>query len=165
MIRSLKKQDRKAVLDLLRATGNFSVADLAIAEELIDIVLSNPSQNDYYAFVAVPESADDSPNGLLVLGPTPGTQGTWHLYWIAVHPSRQGTGSAQALSAHAEAFVSGRGGYWLLVETSSQVNYQRARAYYRKQGYVQVAQIADYYKLSDDMIIYGKRLAHGSAPA
>jgi ribosomal protein S18 acetylase RimI-like enzyme len=95
---------------------------------------------------------------MFVIGLTPATEGTWQLYWIAVHPLYQGSGVAQALEKYAEAFVRELGGYWLLAETSSQTGYERARAFYRKRGYVELAQIPDYYKPLDNLVIYGKRL-------
>ena len=152
MIRPLEKEDRAAVLDLLRATNNFNPAELAIAAELIDIVLEQPRQRDYYAFVAKTPIA-----GFLLLGPVPATAGAWHLYWIAVHPSAQGSGVAHVLQLSAESFVRDRGGYWLLAETSSQPGYQRVRAFYCKEGYVELVRIPDYYKPADDLILYGKR--------
>jgi len=131
---------------------------MAIAEELLGIVLGQPDQNDYYAFVdASPRQAGSGIDGFALLGPAPATTGTWHLYWIAVHPRCYGTGVAQALERFAEALVRSRGGYWLLAETSSQPGYQRARAFYRQRGYRELAQIPDYYRPSDDMILYGKR--------
>ncbi len=63
-----------------------------------------------------------------------------------------------SLEAHAESVVRSRNGYWLLAETSSQPGYERARGLYRKQGYVALVQIPDYYKPSDDLVIFGKRL-------
>jgi ribosomal protein S18 acetylase RimI-like enzyme len=158
MIRPLERQDREFVLDVLRATHNFSAPELAVAEELLSIVLSQPLQKDYFAFVEVSETPFPQCVGMFVIGPTPATQGTWHLYWIAVHPRYHGTGAAQALEKYAEAFARARGGYLLLVETSTDVTYERARAFYRKQGYAELAQIPDYYKPLDHLLIYGKRL-------
>lgn len=159
MIRQLEARDREEVLSLLRVTDNFTEAELAVAEEVIDVVLGQPNQRDYFAFV---EDLDQRPDaqvgGFLVIGPTPATVGTWDLYWIAAHPSLQGKGVAQALHHCAESFVRSRRGYWLLAETSSQPGYARARGFYLKQQYVELARIADYYRLSDDMILYGKRL-------
>jgi GNAT superfamily N-acetyltransferase len=122
---------------------------------LIDIVLHQPLQRDYFAFV------DSGLRGFLILGPVPATMGTWHLYWIAVHPSQQGTGIGRELQSFAESFIRDHGGYWLLAETSSQPGYARARSFYLKHEYVELVRIADYYRLSDDMIIYGKRLPSG----
>lgn len=163
MIRPLMGKDRESVTDLLRAAGNFNPAELAIADELMEIVLTQPSQADYYSFVTEVVRDDRlGIGGFLVLGPIPATAGSWHMYWLAVHPNHYGTGIAQALERHAETFVRDRGGYWLLAETSSQPSYQRARAFYRKQGYHELARVADYYKLSDDLLLLGKRLRNSS---
>jgi ribosomal protein S18 acetylase RimI-like enzyme len=160
MIRPIAGSDRKAILDLLGATGNFNTAELAIADELIGIVINQPGQSDYYSFVAEALRNDHAGiAGFLVVGPVPATVGSWHMYWIAVHPGSYGTGIALALQLHAEDFVRARGGYWLLAETSSQSSYGRARAFYCKQGYQQLARVADYYQPSDDLILLGKRLA------
>ena len=166
MIRELARGDREEVIELLRATKNFSEAEIAIAEELIDICIESVEQEDYYAFVSeAPRSASRGGAGegsciagFLLLGPTPATTGTYDMYWIAVHPKFQGGGIAQALDDFAVRFVTGRGGYLLIAETSSQPGYERTRAFYTKQGYETLARIADYYKPGDDLIIFGKRI-------
>jgi ribosomal protein S18 acetylase RimI-like enzyme len=158
VIRRLEDQHRDCVLDLVRATNHFSAAELGVADELIHIVLTQPLQTDYFAFVETSEAGEDACIGMVITGPTPATEATWHLYWIAVHPLYHGTGAAQALASCAEAFVRRHGGYWLLAETSGQASYERTRAFYRKEGYVELARIPDYYKPSDDLLIYGKRL-------
>jgi ribosomal protein S18 acetylase RimI-like enzyme len=155
MIRELRAEDKQAVIELVRATKNFSDAEIAIAEELIDIVTNNPEQSDYYAYVA---EADGHVAGFLLLGPTPATTGTYDMYWIASHPQFYGRGIAQELDEYAMKFVKERGGYWLIAETSSQPSYERTRAFYEKQKYQQLARIPDYYKPGDDLIIFGKRV-------
>jgi ribosomal protein S18 acetylase RimI-like enzyme len=170
MIRSLEAHDREAVLALIRATGNFNDAEVVIASELIDICVEQPDQQDYFAYVAETKPSGTSIAGTLIdekfeiagfllLGPTPATTGTYDMYWIAVDPKYYGRGIAQALDQFAETFVTGRGGYWLIAETSGQPAYQRTRAFYEKQGYKTLTRIPDYYKPSDDLIVYGKRLA------
>jgi ribosomal protein S18 acetylase RimI-like enzyme len=155
MVRELRAEDKQAVIELVRATKNFSDAEIAIAEELIDIVTTNPEQRDYYAYVA---EADGNVAGFLLLGPTPATTGTYDMYWIASHPQFYGRGIAQELDRYAESFVKQRDGYWLIAETSSQASYERTRAFYEKQKYQQLARIPDYYKPGDDLIIFGKRV-------
>jgi ribosomal protein S18 acetylase RimI-like enzyme len=157
MIRKLERGDRDDVLELVRATGNFSTEEVAIAQELIDIFLENPMQHDYYAFVSVDE-ASGRIAGFLIVGPTPATSGTFDMYWIAVHPDFYGKGIAQSLDAKAVEFVRERGGYLIIAETSSQGSYDRTRSFYRKQRYDEVARIADYYKRGDDLVVYGKRV-------
>jgi ribosomal protein S18 acetylase RimI-like enzyme len=149
--------DREPVLDLLRATRSFSEAELDIAAELIDATLGGTPQQDYHAFVAeVDRSAEVG--GMLIIGPTPATTGTWDLYWIAAHPDQQGRGIAQELDAFAGEFVRQRGGYLVIAETSGQPGYARTRAFYSKQGYAEVARIADYYKPGDDLVMFGRRV-------
>ncbi|MEP7233972.1 MAG: GNAT family N-acetyltransferase [Ignavibacteriota bacterium] len=157
MIRSYQANDRSAIRDLVSSTGNFNADEIAIALELIDICIDKPEQTDYFAFV----SEDEKTNrvaGFLIVGPTPATQGTFDMYWIAAHPDFYGRGIAQELDLYAEAFVRGRNGYLLIAETSSQPSYDRTRAFYVKQGYLVLSQIADYYKPGDDLVVYGKRV-------
>src|SRR5687767_15234292 len=122
MIRPLAAHDRVPLRELLTATASFNRAEIDIADELLDAVLTRPEQRDYYAFVY---AVDDRPIGLLIIGPVPATVGTWHLYWIAVHPAQHGTGAAAALVAYADRFVRSRGGYLIMVETSSTPAYTR----------------------------------------
>ena len=153
-MRPLRDGDREKVLDLLKATENFSGAELDVADELVTIVLEQPGQVDYHAFVS------EDLLGFVLVGPTPATTGTWDLYWIASHPAAQGTGVAQTLDAFAKAYVRERGGYLLIAETSGRESYARARAFYRKQGYAELSRIADYYAPGDDLVVYGARLEH-----
>src|SRR5256885_14998704 len=149
MIRELRSDDRDSIVDLVRATKNFSDAEVAIARELIDICIEKQEQTDYYAWVAEETGAIA---GFLLLGPTPATTGTYDMYWIAIHPDYQGQGIAQALDQFAIEFVRGRGGYMIVAETSSQPSYERTRAFYKKQNYEEVARIKDYYKPGDDLV-------------
>ena len=43
----------------------------------------------------------DAVLGYYCIGPTPATEGTFDLYWIAVEPSLHGRGVGSALNAHA----------------------------------------------------------------
>src|SRR5262249_25637216 len=121
MIRPIQPGDRACVVALLRATGNFNPAEVAIAEELMDIMATRPEQKDYFGFVNADASGEIA--GFLVIGPTPATVGAWHMYWIAVPPRCYGTGVAQVLDNFAADFVRERGGYWLIAETSGQPGY------------------------------------------
>jgi len=155
MIRELRSEDRDGVIALVRATKNFSEAEVAIAKELIDICIEKPEQTDYYSYVADENGAIA---GFLLLGPTPATIGTYDMYWIAVHPDFQGRGIAQALDQYAMDFVKSRNGYLIIAETSSQPSYERTRAFYKKQNYEEAARIKDYYKPGDDLVVFGKRV-------
>jgi ribosomal protein S18 acetylase RimI-like enzyme len=157
MIRRLAAADCPAVRELLAESGNFNATEAAIAEELMGIAVGPNPQSDYHAFVYL-GNGGAAVAGFLVLGPVPATAGSWHLYWIAVHPRLHGSGASAELHQSAEAFVRERGGYWLLAETSGLPGYARARGFYQKHGYTPLVQIPDYYRPADDMVLYGKRL-------
>jgi ribosomal protein S18 acetylase RimI-like enzyme len=157
MIRALEANDRDAIIDLVRANGNFREDEVAIAKELIDICIEKPGGGDYFTFVFEVEESKRI-GGFLIVGPTPATVGTYDMYWIASHPDFYGKGIAQALDQKAVEFAKERNGYLIIAETSSQSSYERTRAFYEKQGYEKVSVIADYYKPGDDLIVFGKRV-------
>lgn len=154
MLRPMVKADRQPVLDLIRATGFFTSAEIQVAEELIDVYLNNPEQRDYYIVVA--ENERGQVTGYMTYGPTPLTSGTWDLYWIAVAPEAQGRGYGQQLVAWLEEEVKKNNGRLVLIETSSQPKYQPTRKFYEKLGYTEVARIRDFYRPGDDRVIFGK---------
>jgi ribosomal protein S18 acetylase RimI-like enzyme len=96
--------------------------------------------------------------GYACYGPTPGTDGTFDLYWIAVHPSAQGRGDGSRLLAEVERRLRERDARLLVVETSSRDSYRHTRRFYEARGYTLAARCRDYYAVDDDREIYCKRL-------
>ena len=156
-IRPLRQTDRGPLETLLVETGVFSWEEIGIALELIDIILTRPGQQDYIAWSHETAGVVD---GYYCLGPTPATSGTFDLYWIAVAPSHQGKGVGRALNTHAENLVRSMGGRLLIAETSSRSDYKATRQFYANAGYRELARIQDYYKVGDDLVVYGKYLTH-----
>ncbi len=154
MLRPMVRADRQPVLALVEATGFFTYEEIKVAEELIDIYLQNPEQRDY--FVVVVEDDRGQVAGYMTYGPTPLTEGTWDLYWIAVSPAHQGQGYGQRLVEFLEEEVRKSGGRLILIETSSQPKYQPTRKFYKKLGYTEIARIPDFYRPGDDRVIFGK---------
>ena len=154
MLRPMARTDRQPVLDLIRSTGFFTPGEIQVAEELIDIYLNNPEQRDYY--IVVVENERGQVAGYMTYGPTPLTEGTWDLYWIAVAPEAQGRGYGQRLVGWLEDEVKKNKGRLVLIETSSQPKYQPTRRFYEKLGYTEVARIRDFYRPGDDRVIFGK---------
>jgi ribosomal protein S18 acetylase RimI-like enzyme len=95
-------------------------------------------------------------------GATPGTDRTFDLYWIAVHPSSQRHGSGSQLLTEIETRLRARGARLLVVETSSRAEYEGTRRFYGGRGYREVARMRDYYALCDDRVIYTKSLVPSS---
>ena len=126
-IRSLHGGDIDVLTAILKATEVFNEDEIVIAVELMTAVLTDAQQEDYIIFVATDEN--DTAVGYTCIGPTPATQGTYDLYWIAVDPARYGSGDAALLLATAEDFVQARSGALMIVETSSTPKYERTRAF------------------------------------
>lgn len=146
--------------EALRACGVFSDEELAVARDVIDAGLATGLDGDYPLFVA---EVAGRVRGYVCVGRTPLTRGTWHLYWICVHPASQGLGVGQRLQDEAERFVRARGGERILLETSSTAGYAAARAFYERAGYTVVGRVADFYKPGDDCVMYCKSFAERSA--
>jgi ribosomal protein S18 acetylase RimI-like enzyme len=153
IIRKLQYGDREQIRQFIMDTEVFTYAEISVAMELIDTFLNNPKQIDYDCYSAVEEN---EVRGYICLGPTPVTDGTYDLYWIVVKPSEHGSGVGKSLMKFAEDVVKQNQGRLLIAETSSQPKYQKTRDFYTRVGYTELARIKDYYKVSDDLVIYGK---------
>jgi ribosomal protein S18 acetylase RimI-like enzyme len=127
------------------------------ALELIDGALASPG-GDYRVLVAELGDGLAGPIGYICFGPTPMTDGTFDLYWIATHPERRGLGVATALVDAMERDLRGRGARLVRVETSHQDDYGAAHRFYLRHGYPEVSRLVDFYKPGDDLIIMMKRL-------
>jgi GNAT superfamily N-acetyltransferase len=154
MIRRMAARDKDAVLGLVRATGFFTEAEVAVAQELMDIYLGRPGQKDYE--VVVVEDGAGAPAGYMTWGPTPLAEDAYDLYWMAVAPSEQGKGRGKALVRWLEDEVGRRDGRVILIETSSQPKYRGTRQFYIDLGYKEVARVPSFYRAGDDRVIYAK---------
>jgi len=154
-IRPLKPEDRQPIHDLLVDTAVFTDDEIAIAMELVDCVLRDPHQKDYVIATAVERA---SVVGYYCIGPTPATDGTFDLYWIAASPRVHGKGVGPMLDGHAAAFARARGGRLMIAETSSLPRYEKTRRFYVRRGYTETARIRDYYRPGDDLLVYCKIL-------
>lgn len=155
-IRALRRDDRLRIKQILLETGNFTSVEIEVALELIDIYLDRPEQKDYILYCAVDQH--DRVAGYVCYGPTPMTEGTWDLYWIAVDPKRQGSGVGKALLDFVENRIRAQNARLLMIETSSKPNYNATRQFYFRQNYQEIARIPDFYAVGDDRVIYRKLL-------
>lgn len=157
-VRPLEARDREPLEEILRSTGVFSEAEVAVALELIDTALGNPAQKDYIIRTAEGEGGEVA--GYYCVGPTPMTAGTFDLYWIAVSPHHRGLDVGKTLLQHAEALVVGMGGTLIIAETSSKPSYDGTNRFYLKNAYDELARIRNYYTMGDDLVVYGKYFTH-----
>lgn len=100
----------------------------------------------------------EQPDTVAFCAPEPMTDGTWNLYLIAVHKSRQGNGLGSALMQYVEAQLKAAGQRVLLVETSGLPEFERTRKFYDKLGYTREARIRDFYSEGEDKVVFFKKL-------
>lgn len=140
---------------MVAATGLFRDEEIAIAVEVFESAARQPGK-DYHGLGAFDD--EGALTGFVCFGPTPGTLGTWDLYWIVVHPSAQRQGIGHRLMDAAELAIAGARGRMVVVETSSRPDYGATRGFYVNRGYRRAARIPDYYAPGDDLIVYAKTL-------
>src|SRR4051794_21724373 len=115
-IRPIVESDREPLAELLRRIETFSRDEVACALELIDLAAKNAQHPDYRILVSEREGR---PVGYVCFGPTPMTEGTYDLYWIATDPAVRGQGEGGSLIAAMEAELRSRQGRLVRVETSA----------------------------------------------
>jgi GNAT superfamily N-acetyltransferase len=132
------------------------VAEIAVAVELVDAHIAQGPASGYHFIFA---DRDDRLEGYVCFGPIALTRSSFDLYWIAVRPAAQRTGLGRALMARAEAAALQMGATAMYVETSTKPLYAPTRAFYRSIGYIQAAELPDFYAPGDGQAIFAKRLS------
>ena len=154
-IHSMSDEDKAPITKILRGTPEFKPFEVAVAEELIDCYLNDPSGSGYHILVA---EVDSTVAGYICYGLTPLTEGTWDIYWEAIAREKQGQGIGSALMKSAEKEIVKAKGRLAIIETSSIPAYEKTRNFHLSQGYEIVARIPDFYAPGDDRLILQKRL-------
>ena len=172
---ALRARDRSRVAQILDATAVFRPDEISVALELFDegVVTAGDAMSSAGVAPATssrpPASAGTdyvflgafTPEDELVAyacyGPTPATDRTWDLYWIAVHPAAQGTGGGTHLLSEVERRLKEHDARMLVVETSSRPEYDATRGFYRARGYAEAARLKAFYAPDDDRVILTKR--------
>jgi ribosomal protein S18 acetylase RimI-like enzyme len=163
---------RPRIAEILRGSKVFSAAEIAVALELFDeaiadyglrtarerpnqrSAISNP-QSDYLFLGAF--TPEEVLVGYACWGPTPATDRTWDLYWIAIDTALQGAGIGTILLEEVERRLVGQHARMLIAETSSRSDYAATRGFYERRGYTEAARVRDFYAPGDDRIIFVKR--------
>lgn len=153
MIRKIKQSDKNILEGMLINIPSFTQDDVSVAMELINVTLNFKEQTDYNIFVY---EENNKVLGYYCTGRRPLTDAVYDLYWIVVNINSQKKGIGKKLLEHAENFVKDNKGRWLLIETSSMDIYKETRTFYLQNNFEIISRINDFYKLNDDLIIYGK---------
>ena len=175
----MSPKDRPRIREILETTRVFRSEEIDVAIELFDSVfgappgadaaivanpvnpLNPPANSDYFFLGAV--TPEEELAGFACYGPTPGTDRTYDLYWIAVDPATQGSGCGTILLNEVERRLQGQNARMMVVETSSRSDYGNTRGFYVERGYVEAARSRDFYAPADERITYTQRL-QSSAP-
>lgn len=182
-LRDLTSADAVRIAEITAATGVFREEELQIAAEVfadavkaweeadrafkadragvqtsalsaLSALPALPAELPYYQLGA---DLDGVLMGWICWGATPCTEGTWDLYWLAVHPAAQGHGVGSALVEEMEHRLSGKARL-IAVDTSGRPDYTPTRKFYQARGYQAVAVVPDFYAPGDDQVIFTKAL-------
>ena len=154
MIRPTTPEDVPALIALTEATGVFKPHEITALQEVLDDYFEYEHENQH---VGITYEAHGAILGFAYYAPTPMTERTWHLYWIAVSKQTQAKGIGGKLLTHIEETLRTEGARLLLIETSSLPHYELTRKFYLKNGYEQEATVRDYYAAGDDMVMFRKQ--------
>lgn len=149
------REDGPSILEITAAVGVFALVEVDCVKELWD-TSQLEGEASGYVFLVYREA--DHVLGYACFGPHALTEGVYDLYWIVVDPEAQGRGIGHALLARAETEVQDRGGYLVLIETSSTPPYASAHRLYQSGGYHCEATIRDFYRRGDHLQIFVKDL-------
>jgi ribosomal protein S18 acetylase RimI-like enzyme len=155
-IRPIAIKDKPAILQMLHNIPEFKTSEIAVAEEVLDSYLHDTIKSGYYVYIAEIKSLIA---GYICYGPTPLTEATWDVYWLAVAPSQQRQGIGKSLLSFAEGIIKENNGKMVVIETSSKPEYKATRSFYRGQNYKLACRIDDFYAAGDDKLIFIKRLS------
>jgi GNAT superfamily N-acetyltransferase len=155
MFRPTTRKEIKPLVTMAEGTKVFKPLEIAALGQILDDYFNDDVEEGHRA---VTVEKDNDPIGFAYFGPTPMTEGTWHLFWIFVEKGTQARGLGAKILKYVEDEIRAAGGRLLIVETSSLPHYEPTQRFYLKHGYNEVARVADFYADGDSMVVFSKRL-------
>ena len=101
---------------------------------------------------------DGTAAGFCYAAPEKLTDGTWNMLALAVLPAWQGKGVGSDIVRDLEKSLREAGHRVLIADTSGTSEYERTRAFYRKNGYAEEARIRDFWAAGNDKVVFWKSL-------
>jgi ribosomal protein S18 acetylase RimI-like enzyme len=150
-------QEGSSIVSLAKKIEQFSINDVQCIEDLWKESLQSETDPDRYHFIVARNIQQII--GFACYGHRPLTEGTYDFYWLGVDPAFQKQGVGKALMARVEKEIRDKKGYLLIIETSSIEDFSSPRAIYEAFGYQLIAQIPDFYKPGDGLVIYTKKIS------
>lgn len=151
----VKPEDPEHVRRIVGSSGFFTAEEILVAVELIEERLEKGHKSGY-RFLFVED--EGTPVGYTCFGPIACTKASYDLYWIAVTHSFRGLGIGRELLSRSLRVMGSLGGVRVYVETSSRLQYDPTRSFYRKHGFEEVAVLRDFYDMGDHKVIYTRAI-------
>ena len=152
MIRQTINDDHSAIMEIAIDSGLFEQGQT----ELLRGMLECPDEDDIW-FTHVQEGI---PVGVAYLAPEKMTNGTWNLYWIAVHPRHQKQGLGKAMLSHIQSWLMKKNQRILIVETAGLDQFNYVRKFYSDNGFSLEARIREFYETGIDKVVFWKSLSN-----
>jgi GNAT superfamily N-acetyltransferase len=150
MIRPTIERDFLGLIAIATASGLFELGQT----EILSGLLRSPNENDIW----FTDDDGDDPVGVAYLAPEKMTNGTWNLYWIAVHPAYQRNGRGKSILEYVVNWLEERGERILLVETAGIDEFEYVRKFYANNGFEEAARIRDFYDKDVDKVVFLRNL-------
>jgi ribosomal protein S18 acetylase RimI-like enzyme len=151
------KEEGSSIVLLANKIKQFSDDDIQCIEDLWKESQQSETDPDRYHFIVAKNIKQII--GFACYGHRPLTEGTYDFYWLGVDPAFQKQGIGKALMAQVEKEIRDKKGYLLIIETSSIEDFSSPRAIYESFGYQLIAEIPDFYKPGDGLVIYTKKIS------
>ena len=145
--------DPPRIKALIEATGVFTAEEADVAARLAETTLDG---TETYRWLLCDQG--DQLAGYTCFDRIELTQSSFDLYWIAVLPELGGKGLGLDLMSRTAKFIRSKNGTQIFAETSSREPYEKARGFYVKAGFEEVARFEDFYEPGDAKVIYRLRL-------
>jgi len=146
--------DSLAILEISRSIPLFDSTDVETIQELWTEFINKGDKDSWYHFLAANQAGKLT--GFACYGRRPLTEGTFDLYWIAVHNDHHRQGIGEFLLKHVENQVRERGGHLLIAETAGKPVFEPTRRFYLGSGYSLEGRLLDFYAIGDDLCIFTK---------
>ena len=156
MIRPIVPAVTSELMMLAERTGLFDVESLKVLQGVFEDYHRTNAHQGHQILTC---DQDGKLIGIAYFAPRKMTDRTWELLMIVVDPVLQRQGIGSQMLGMVEDSLRASKGRILLIETSSLLEFEGPRQFYRSHGYIEAARIPDGFADGDDIMIFAKRIA------